>query len=341
MRTVTGKGAGKASLPVPQRGVKNLFRYILKRILWLIPVILCVSLIVFSLMDLTPGTIVDTMIGETTTPEDIAALRALYDLDKPMIYRYAKYMIHLVQGDLGTSDVSGLSVWGQYISKLPNTLLLSLAALVIGAAMSIPMGINAAKKAGKLADTATTTFALVGISMPGFWLALLLLLVFSYYLKLLPAGGNKELASFILPAVCSGLMLMAGSTRQTRSSMLEVLKMDYLRTARAKGVPEKVVIRKHALGNAMIPILTTIGGSLSVSLAGSVVIESVFAWPGVGRMAADAMNSRDTTTICGCVIMTSILYVLIQLLVDLMYAFVDPRIKSIYSRPKKRGGVAA
>ena len=311
-------------------------RYILKRILWLIPVLILVSLIVFTLMDITPGDIVDTMISETTTPEDIAALRQLYDLDKPMIYRYGKYMFHLVQGDLGFSDVSQLSVWGMYIERLPNTLLLSVVALVIGASLSIPLGINAAKKAGTIADTATTTFALVGISMPGFWLALLLLLVFSYYLKWLPAGGNKEFLSFILPAVCSGLMLMAGSTRQTRSSMLEVLRADYLRTARAKGVPEDVVIRKHALGNAMIPILTTIGGSLSVSLAGSVVIESVFAWPGVGRMAADAMTSRDTTTICGCVILTSTLYVLIQLLVDLMYAFVDPRIKSLYANPKKR-----
>ena len=168
-------------------------------------------------------------------------------------------MFRLAQGDLGLSDVSQTSVWDKYITRLPNTLLLSLAALVIGSAISIPMGINAARHAGKITDTATTTFTLIGMSMPSFWLALLLILLFSYYLGWVPAGGNKGFSAFILPAVCSGLLLMANSTRQTRSSMLEVLNSDYLRTARAKGVPEKVVIRKHALGNAWILILTTIG----------------------------------------------------------------------------------
>ena len=319
-----------------------MLRYVLKRILWLIPVIICVSFIVFALMELAPGTLVDAMISEATTVEGKAMLMAKYDLDKPMIYRYGKYMINLVQGDLGNSDISEMSVWSTYINRLPNTLLLSLAALVIGAAVSIPIGIHAARNAGKITDSATTTFTLVGMSMPGFWLALLLLLLFSYYLKWLPAGDNKNgIRSFILPAVCSGLMLMANSTRQTRSSMLEVLNSDFLRTARAKGVPEKIVIRKHALGNAWIPILTTIGTSLSVSLAGSVVIESVFAWPGVGRMAADAMMVRDVTTTCGCVIMTTIIYVVLQLVVDLLYAFVDPRIKSQYANAGRKRRRAA
>ena len=167
-------------------------------------------------------------------------------------------------------------------------------------------------------------------------LKLLLLLLFSYKLKLLPAGGNDGILSFILPAICSGLMLMATATRQTRSSMLEVLNSDYLRTARAKGVPEKQVIRKHALGNAWIPIITTIGGVLSNSLAGSAVVESVFAWPGVGRLTVDAVNTRDVTLTCGCVIMTTILYVVLQLIVDLIYAFVDPRIRAQYQNAGKK-----
>ena len=313
--------------------------YVLKRILLLIPVIIFVSFIVFGLMDLAPGTLVDAMISEAVTEEARAELMAKYDLDKPMVYRYGKYMFNLVQGNLGYADVSEISVWHTYITRLPNTLLLSLAALVIGSAVSIPMGIRAARKAGKVSDTLATTFALVGMSMPSFWLALLLLLLFAYYLNWLPAGvGNKGMTfqSFILPAVCSGLLLMANSVRQTRSSMLEVLNSDYLRTARAKGVPEKVVIRKHALGNAWIPILTTIGTSLSVSLAGSVVIESVFAWPGVGRATVDAVLVRDVTATCGLVIMSTILYVLLQLVVDLLYAFVDPRIKSQYANSGKR-----
>ena len=319
-----------------------MLRYVLKRILLLIPVIVCVSFIVFALMELAPGDIIAPLITEHSTEEDIAALRAMYNLDRSMFYRYGLYMFNLIQGDLGVSDVSGLSVWDTYISRLPNTLYLSFAALVIGSSISVPMGISAAKRAGRIADTATTTFTLVGMSMPGFWLGLLLLLVFSHHLGWLPAGGNREgIRSFILPAICSGLLLMATATRQTRSSMLEVLKADYLRTARAKGVPEEKVIRKHALGNAWIPILTTIGTAMGVSLAGSAVIETVFAWPGVGRMTVDAVVTRDVTTISGCIIMTTILYVLLQLIVDLLYAFVDPRIKTQYAGGGKKKKLSA
>jgi len=316
-----------------------MLRYVIKRILLLIPVILAVAFIVFMLMELAPGDIVDTMRSEDMTPEDVEALRRQYNLHRPVVYRYAVYMINLVQGDLGISYVSRFSVWDTYISRLPNTLILSFSSLIIGSLAAVTLGITAAKRAGKLVDNATTTFSLIGMSMPGFWLGLLLLLVFSLRLGWLPAGGNTQgIRSLILPVICSSLMLMGTATRQTRSSMLEVLKSDYLRTARAKGVPEKVVINKHALGNAWIPILTTIGTGLSVSLAGSVVVESVFAWPGVGRMAAEAVMARDIPATLGCVILTTILYVLVHLLVDLCYAFVDPRIKSQYVTKRKKKG---
>jgi len=249
-------------------------------------------------------------------------------------------MLNLIQGDLGVSDLSGLGVWNLYISRLPNTLILAFSSLVIGSVVAIPLGIFAARHSGKIADNITTTFSLIGMSMPGFWLGLLLLFLFSLRLGWLPAGGNRDgFKSLILPAVCSGFMLMAQCTRQTRSSMLEVLKADYLRTARAKGMPEEAVIRKHALGNAWIPILTTMGNSLSVSIAGSAVIESVFAWPGVGRTIVEAALSRDVTMTLGSVIMTTFLFVFVQLLVDVMYSFVDPRIKSKFSnmgRKKKK-----
>ena len=323
-----------------------MLRYIFKRLVWLIPVIIIVSFIVYSLMEMAPGSIVDRIMAdaESMRPEDIEALRIQYNLHMPMIYRYGLYMLNLVQGDLGVSDISGLSVWSTYLSRLPNTLLLSFSALIIGSGMAVPMGIFAAKRAGKIVDNATTTFTLIGMSMPAFWLGLLLLLLFSFQLRWLPAGGNRDgIASLILPAVCSGLILMATATRQTRSSMLEVLGSDYLRTARAKGVPENVVINRHALSNAMIPILTTIGTSLCVALAGSVVVESVFAWPGVGRMAAEAVLQRDVTTVTGCVILTTVIYVLVQLIVDLLFAFVDPRIKSQYvgAGKKKRRASAS
>jgi len=317
-------------------------RYTLIRILWLIPIILAVSFIVYALLDLAPGTIVDTINKDDMTPEDVQRLIQQYNLDKPMIYRYGLYMYHLFQGDLGVSDVSKISVWDTYIGRLPNTLLLTAASLLIGVACAIPMGIFAAKRSGRIADNAVTTFSLIGISMPTFWVGLLLILLFSLVLGWLPAGGNRAgIRSLILPAVCSGLGLMASATRQTRSSMLEVLNADYLRTARAKGVSEKMVIRRHALGNAWIPILTTLGGSLAFSIAGSAIVESVFAWPGVGRMVVEAVNARDVTTTLGCTIMTTFLYVLVQLLVDLMYALVDPRIRSSFSNAGRKRRVRA
>lgn len=318
-----------------------MIRYIIKRLLYLIPVVLCVSFLIFALMDLTPGSVVDSMIPNDATPEMVEEIYARYDLDKSMVYRYVKYMIGFVQGDLGQSDISGENILQMYMTRLPNTLLLALSSLFVAAVLAIPMGICAARHAGTLTDNMITVATLVGMAMPAFWLGLLLLFFFSFKLHIFPASGNSGFMSYILPAVCNGLSMMASTARQTRSAMLDVLRADFLRTARAKGVPEKRVIWKHALGNAMIPVLTTLGSSLSSALAGSVVIESVFAWPGVGRLTAEAIMSRDTKLACGAVIMTTILYVLMQVIVDLAYAFVDPRIKARYVKAKKPRRAAA
>lgn len=318
-----------------------MIRYIIKRLLYLIPIVVCVSFLIFALMDLTPGSVVDSMIPSDATPEQIAAIKAQYDLDKPMIYRYGKYMLNFFQGDLGKSDISGESILQMYLVRFPNTVLLAISSLFVAAVLAIPMGIRAARHAGTITDNLTTVVTLIGMSMPAFWLGLLMLFLFSFKLKWFPASGNSGVLSYILPAVCNGLTMMAGTTRQTRAAMLEVLNSDFLRTARAKGVPEKKVIWKHALGNAMIPILTTLGSNLSSALAGSVVIESVFAWPGVGRLTAEAIMSRDTKLACGAVILTTIFYVVMQLIVDLAYAFVDPRIKARYIRAKKTRRKAA
>ena len=310
-----------------------MIRYVIKRLILLIPVIIAVSFLVFALMDLAPG---DILSGLTGSLEEIATLRAQLGLDKPLLVRYAKYMFGLLQGDLGVSARSGLAVFDTFVTRLPLTLFLSLGSIIIGTAASIPLGIRSAKHAGTVSDGVTTAVTMVGVSMPVFWLAILLLLLFSHLLGWFPSGGARDgFSSYVLPSICGGLGLMAVSTRQTRSSMLEVLRTDFLRTARAKGVPEKMVIRKHALGNASIPIITTIGTSMSGALVNSVVVETVFAMPGIGRMVADAVYARDAIVVTGSVILTTIFYVVVLLIVDLVYAFVDPRIKAQYVSAKK------
>jgi peptide/nickel transport system permease protein len=235
-----------------------------------------------------------------------------------------------------------MSVWELYITRFPKTLQLALVALVLGVAVAIPLGIFAAKHAGTIWDNLTTVFSLFGISMPPFWLGLLLLFAFSYHIKLFPAVYDGTIMGFVLPAVTTGFVMAGTATRQTRSAMLEVARQDYLRTARAKGVPERQVTTKHALRNAWIPIITTIGMTVSRTLAGSAVVEAVFSWPGVGRMTVEAVSQRDVPLACGCVILTTILYVVMLLIVDLLYAVVDPRIRAQYSggRKKKRRAVA-
>jgi peptide/nickel transport system permease protein len=297
-----------------------------------------VAFIIYALIDLAPGTILDTISTENLSPEEYQQLVEQYDLDKPMIYRYAKYMLNLLRGDLGRGEATGLDVWREYTSRFPATLKLAIAGLIIGVALAIPLGIIAAKNAGTWVDNLVTGFTMIGISMPSFCLGLILIICFSYKINIFPAGGfDSGIRSMVLPAVASGLLMAGTTARQTRSSMLEVMRADYLRTARAKGVPEKRVIRKHALGNALIPIITSIGNTLAIMLAGSAVVESVFSWPGVGRLTVQAVNSRDATLTCGCVILTCIVFVVLLLIVDLLYALVDPRIKAQYTAKKRKG----
>lgn len=316
-------------------------RYIIRRILYLIPVLICVSFLIYALMDLTPGTVADNYIPNDATEEERAEIYARFDLDKPMIYRYGKYMFNFVQGDLGRSAVTNEKIFEVYMKRFPATFLLGLASIFIAGVVAVPLGILAARHAGSVIDNGITVFTLIGMALPNFLIGLVFLFAFSLKLKWFPAGSDGSLKSFILPAVCNGLSQMAGTARQTRSAMLDVLRSDFLRTARAKGVSEKKVIWKHALGNAMIPILTTLGGHLCSVMAGSVVIESIFAWPGVGRLTTDAIQARDTQLACGAVILSTILYVVMQLLVDLMYAAVDPRIKASFIRSAKRRRKAA
>ena len=318
-----------------------MLKYSAIRILLMIPILICVTFIIYGLIDLAPGTIVDTMIDQDMTQDEINALYAKYDLDKPMIVRYGKYMYNLFHGDLGASQITGLSVWSQFTSRWPNTLWLALGSVFIGTVVAIPLGIFAAKHAGSIWDNLTTAFTMLGLSMPSFWLGLMLLIWFSLRLKIFPAAYDGTWKAFVLPVLANGFAMTSGVCRQTRSAILEVSRADFLRTARAKGVPERQVTYRHELGNAWIPIITQIGALIGLSLGGSAVIEAVYSWPGVGYMLVEAIQRRDSILACGTAILTCIIHAIVLLVVDLVYAAVDPRIKSAYIGKKKKRKVTA
>ena len=315
-------------------------RYIIKRLFLMIPVIIGVSFLVFFIMDMAPGDAVDLMAPEGATAEDLDAIRHELGLDQPVVIRYVKYMGGMLHGDMGVSYVSKTDVFDTYMEKLPATIKLSFASILVSVLLSVPLGIYSATKQGTLQDNISMVLAMIGLSMPNFWLGLLLIIAFSLKLHMFPSGGDQTFSSIVLPALTIGTGLMATLTRTTRSSMLDVLKQEYLRTARAKGIPEKIVVMSHALRNALIPIITIIGTQLAGVLGGSVLTETVFAWPGVGRLIVDSLNMRDTPLVTGSIIMTTILLSIVLLLVDLLYAVVDPRIKAQYitKRGKKKHG---
>lgn len=311
-------------------------RYFIKRLIQLIPVIIGMSFLVYFILDLAPGDILSILSEDAElTEEQLVALRARYGLDKPVYVRYFRYMRGLLRGDLGTSYITKAPVLETFMSRLPATIKLATASVFVSMIISIPLGIYSAIRRGSIWDNIAMVGALLGLSIPNFWLGLMLIIVFALNLRLLPSGGDANFASIILPAITVGTGLTAALTRITRSSMLDVIRQDYLRTARAKGATEKSVIRKHALKNAMIPIITIAGGQLANCLGGSVLTETVFAWPGVGRLIIDAVNSRDTPMVVGCIIMKTIIISIILLFVDLLYAIIDPRIKAQYIRGEK------
>jgi peptide/nickel transport system permease protein len=303
----------------------------------MIPVILGVSFLVYFVMDMAPGDVISVTAGDQNlTTEQLAELRASYGLDQPVLVRYLMYMKNFVRGDLGTSYITHKPVLQTFMEKFPATLMLTMASIFVAIIISIPLGIYSALKRGTIKDNAALVLALLGQSIPGFWLGLMLIIVFSLNLHWLPSGGIGGIKHIILPAVTIGTGLTAILARTTRSSMLDVLRQDYLQTARAKGVPEKKVILKHALSNALIPIITIAGSQFAYCLGGSVLTETVFAWPGVGRLIVDSLNSRDTVMVTGCIILKSTVIGFILLFVDLLYAVIDPRIKAQYAKGYKR-----
>ena len=309
-----------------------MWRYIAKRLLMLIPVLLAVAFVIYAIMNVAEGDPVYSVAGADATEEQLAALREEMGLNGSLIERYFRYIGNLLKGDLGVSYVSKQDVMKIYLQRLPNTLKLASMTMIFATLIALPLGIIAAVNQNSWIDTVSMVLALIGLSMPNFWLGLLLIILFSLKLGWFPSGGNEGFKSIILPAFTVGAGLAALLTRTTRSSMLDVIRQDYLRTARAKGVPEKTIIRKHALRNALIPIITIFGVQFSNVLGGSVLAETVFAWPGVGRLVVDAIDQRDIPTVTGALVMTTMLVTVVNLLIDIVYAFVDPRIKAKYSK---------
>ena len=314
-----------------------MYKYILKRLLMLIPVIIGVTFIVFFILNLSPGDPAAIILGDQASAEALAMKREELGLNDPLLIRYVNYMFRMVQGDLGTSYKNNLNVWDQVVQRFPNTAILAVAGIIVAVLIGIPTGIISAKKQYTALDSISTVAALVGVAMPNFWFGLLMVILFALNLRWLPSQGMGEgfvplVKSLVLPALTLGTGAAAMITRMTRSSMLEVIRQDYIDTARAKGLSERTIPFHHMLKNAMIPIITAIGLQFGTLLGGAMLTETVFSWPGLGRLMVDSIKSKDIPMVLGSVIFLAIMFTVVNLLVDIIYAFVDPRIKSQYKR---------
>jgi peptide/nickel transport system permease protein len=328
--------------------------YVIKRLLQIIPVILGVTLIAFALIHLAPGDPVRTMLGQHATQQEIDDTRAKYGLDQPLYVQYFIWLGGVLQGDLGRSILSHEQVTTEIASRFPNTIELAIAAMIFAIIIGVVAGIISATKQYSLADYSVMGIALFGISMPVFWLGIMLMMIFGVFLGWLPIGGRIDLLlpfnnitgfmvidsiitvngaalisvlrHLILPAIALGTIPMAIIARTTRSSMLEILRQDFIRTERAKGLSERKVIYKHAIRNAMVPVVTVIGLNFGLLLSGAILTETVFSWPGVGRLVIDAVYARDYPLVIGCILVFALVFVIVNLITDLLYTYIDPRI---------------
>jgi len=310
--------------------------YFLRRLLIAIPVVFGIIFIVFAIISLTPGDPIRMMLAtEKITPDVADQLTAYYGLDQPWYIQFANYIGRLLRGDLGISITSRARIAPTILQRLPNTLLLAFSSMLLALLIALPVGIISATRRNTLPDYLSLTGAMIGVSMPNFWLGLLLLLQFGLRWKLLPIWGVGRLSNglwdvishLILPSVTLGTSLAALLTRLTRASLLEILSADYVRTARAKGLRERLVIYKHALRNALIPVTTTAGLQFGALLGGAVIVESIFSWPGLGRLTIQAIQKRDLPVIQATTLVFALSFVFVTLFVDFLYAIIDPRIR--------------
>ena len=301
--------------------------YLTQRLAGAILVVFGVISIVFLLIHLIPGDPVEIMLGEAASAADRQALRAALGLDQPLLPQFTQYLHGLLQFDLGTSLQSRRPVAGLVLERLPATLLLAGVALSVTLTLALPLGMFAAVRRGSAWDKGAMAFSMLGLSIPNFWLGPLLILVFSLWLGWFPVSGREGVGSVVLPALTLGTGLAAVLSRMVRSSMLEVLGEEYVRTARAKGLAPHRVILQHALRNALLPVITLLGLQLGALLAGAVITETVFSWPGIGLLTIEAIQSRDYPVVQACVLLISIGYVVVNLVTDIAYAWADPRIR--------------
>jgi len=328
--------------------------YIIKRLAMLVPVLLGVSIIAFSLIHLAPGDPARTMLGERATQEQLNEIREKYGLDKPLYVQYGIWLNGVLHGDLGRSITTHEHVSKEIMDRFPNTVELAIAAMLFAIVVGGFAGILSASKQYSITDYTFMGIALFGISMPVFWLGIMLMMIFGVWLGWLPIGGRIDLLipyqritgfmvidsiitgnfkalisvlrHLILPAIALGTIPMAMIARVTRSSMLEVLRQDFIRTERAKGLSERAVIYKHAVRNAMVPVVTVIGLNFGLLLAGAILTETVFSWPGLGRLVVEAVYERDYPLVVGSILVFAIIFVFVNLITDIFYTYIDPRI---------------
>lgn len=310
-------------------------KYLLRRLLLAIPVILLVTIMVFSLMHLIPGDPATVILGQEATPEAIAAMRAELGLDKPIVIQYLTWLGGVLHGDLGRSLVDHTPVAKLIAQRLPATLELTFGTFIVALLIAIPAGIFSAARKGTWVDYVSTSFALGGMSIPHFWLGMMFIVLFAVKLGWLPASGyvpflnnpSENMRAMIMPMVATGLREAAILMRMVRSSLLDVMDADYIRTAYSKGLKEKTVILRHALKNALVPVLTSSGLMIAGLLGGLVITESIFSIPGYGKLIVDSIYTRDFVTVQGAILVSALLVVVVNLVVDILYTVIDPRIK--------------
>jgi ABC-type dipeptide/oligopeptide/nickel transport system permease component len=304
-----------------------MLRYLFRRLLLTIPVLLGVATLVFALIHLVPGDPAQAMLGEGASHEEVLKLQHTLGLDRPLLSQYKSFLVGIAHGDLGTSFRYNAPVTAQIRDKFPNTAALAFAAMLVAMIFAIPLGIVAAVFRGTLADHAAMTLALVGLCMPNFWLGPLLAILFAVKLGWLPVSGMGGLSHLVLPAITLGAALSAILARMTRASLLEELRELYVLAARARGLSRTRAVVRHAFRNSLIPVVTIIGLQFGAVLTGTIITETIFAWPGIGRLLIQAINFRDYPLVQGCILFISVMYVAMNLLTDLTYGFLDPRIR--------------
>ena len=331
-------GFADCSNPLSFYQEREMVKYILKRLLMMIPIIIGISLLIFFVMSLSPGDPARLILGENVPQEEVDQLREEMGLNDPLVVQYGNYVANALRGDLGESYRTGLSVTDEIVARYPNTMKLATGAVMIAIVLGIPIGVISAIKQYTLIDNISMMVSMVLTSMPGFWYGLMLMLIFALKLGWFPAAGSKSPIYFVLPCFTLACNTFALIVRMTRSAMLEEIRQDYVRTARAKGVKPLRVTMRHSLRNALLPIITVAGMQYGILLGGAVVIESVFSISGLGTLIVNSVKMKDTPMVMAAIMFIAIVSGLVNLGVDVLYTFIDPRLKSRYAKVKRRKG---